>query len=90
NIDRHCRDEVAFHGLRDVFQPAKAPIDMQESFFLAETLKYLYLLFADSDVLPLDAYVFNTEAHPLSVRGRGRRAHLVWGQPAVPVAAAGA
>lgn len=39
-----------------------------ESFFLSETLKYLYLLFADDqDILPLDKYVFNTEAHPLPI-----------------------
>jgi mannosyl-oligosaccharide alpha-1,2-mannosidase len=38
-----------------------------ETFFLAETLKYLYLLFAPNDVLPLDKYVFNTEAHPLPI-----------------------
>ena len=45
-----------------------------ESFFLSETLKYLYLLLGDDDshwgpraVLPLDKYVFNTEAHPLPV-----------------------
>lgn len=38
-----------------------------ETFFLAETLKYLYLLFGPEEVLPLDQYVFNTEAHPLPV-----------------------
>lgn len=36
-----------------------------ETFFLAETLKYLYLLFGPNDIFPLDKYVFNTEAHPL-------------------------
>jgi mannosyl-oligosaccharide alpha-1,2-mannosidase len=41
--------------------------DSQESFFFAETLKYLYLIFSPRDVLPLDRYVFNTEAHPLGV-----------------------
>ena len=30
-----------------------------------ETLKYLYLLFSPEELMPLDAYVFNTEAHPL-------------------------
>ena len=42
-----------------------------ESFWLAETLKYLYLLFDDSkpSVLPLDEYVFNTEAHALPIIG---------------------
>jgi mannosyl-oligosaccharide alpha-1,2-mannosidase len=34
---------------------------------LAETLKYLFLLFSDEHALPLDKFVFNTEAHPLGV-----------------------
>ena len=34
------------------------------SFFLAETLKYLYLLF-EPDALDFKHIVFNTEAHPL-------------------------
>ncbi|KAF9529051.1 glycoside hydrolase family 47 protein [Crepidotus variabilis] len=41
--------------------------DIMPSFFLAETLKYLYLIFLDDDPLPLDKWVFNTEAHPLPV-----------------------
>lgn len=45
--------------------------DKMESFWLAETLKYLYLMFDDSQppVVPLDQYVFNTEAHPLPIIG---------------------
>lgn len=39
--------------------------DNMESFWLAETLKYMYLLFSPSDFMPLDKYVLNTEAHPL-------------------------
>ncbi|OAY69671.1 Mannosyl-oligosaccharide 1,2-alpha-mannosidase MNS3 [Ananas comosus] len=35
-----------------------------ETFFLGETLKYLYLLFGENNILPLDKFVFNTEAHP--------------------------
>lgn len=39
-----------------------------ESFFLGETLKYLYLLFSDDpNLISLDRYVFNTEAHPLPI-----------------------
>ncbi|KAF8934579.1 mannosyl-oligosaccharide alpha-1,2-mannosidase [Dissophora ornata] len=41
--------------------------DKMETFFLAETLKYLYLLFGPNDQFPLDKYVFNTEAHPLPI-----------------------
>eukprot|EP00798_Chlamydomonas_sp_ICE-L_P014757 gene14757-20806_t len=44
--------------------------DKMESFWLAETLKYFYLLFSDDpNEIPLDEYVFNTEAHPLPVWG---------------------
>jgi mannosyl-oligosaccharide alpha-1,2-mannosidase len=38
--------------------------DNMESFWLAETLKYFYLLFSPNDLLPLDKIVLNTEAHP--------------------------
>lgn len=38
--------------------------DSMESFWLAETLKYFYLLFATPDVVSLDEWVLNTEAHP--------------------------
>lgn len=38
-----------------------------QSFFLAETLKYLYLLFSPTSVISLDEWVFNTEAHPLRI-----------------------
>ena len=40
---------------------------VMHSFFLAETLKYLYLLFSDDSVIPLDKFVFNTEAHPILI-----------------------
>ncbi|KAL7921295.1 glycoside hydrolase [Trichoderma austrokoningii] len=43
-------------------QPARA--DSMESFWLGETLKYFYLIFSEPDVISLDDYVFNTEAHP--------------------------
>ena len=35
--------------------------------FLSETLKYLFLLFSDHEVIPLDVFVFNTEGHPLPI-----------------------
>jgi len=33
----------------------------------SETLKYLLLLFSEKELIPLDQYVFNTEAHPLPI-----------------------
>ncbi|KAI9342840.1 glycoside hydrolase [Obelidium mucronatum] len=73
-LEKHCKDEAGYHGLQNANSANPGAIDRQESFFLAETLKYLYLIFADDDTIPLEKYVFNTEAHPLSVRGHGRRA----------------
>ncbi|KAF2904912.1 hypothetical protein ILUMI_01268 [Ignelater luminosus] len=44
------------------------PKDLMESFFLSETLKYLYLLFSDNPkLLDIDKYVVNSEAHPLPI-----------------------
>lgn len=31
---------------------------------MAETLKYYYLIFSPPDLISLDEYVLNTEAHP--------------------------
>ena len=79
-IQRHAR--VPTGGYASVSSVLSTPPqlrDHMESFFLAETLKYLYLLFDDSDTIDLDAWVFNTEAHPLPVVGpRMRGALKAW------------
>lgn len=36
----------------------------QKSFWLSETLKYFYLIFSPPDLISLDEFVLNTEAHP--------------------------
>ncbi|XP_054896499.1 endoplasmic reticulum mannosyl-oligosaccharide 1,2-alpha-mannosidase [Poeciliopsis prolifica] len=57
---------TSINNVRDPANPG--PRDKMESFFLGETLKYLYLLFSDDEeLLRLDKYVFNTEAHPLPI-----------------------
>lgn len=43
-------------------------VDSMESFLFAETFKYLYLLFSPSDIISLDKFIFNTEAHPFQRR----------------------
>ncbi len=60
---RYCRTEAGYAALKNVGTKEKA--DRMESFFLAETLKYLYLLFAPREKLDLKSVVFNTEAHPI-------------------------
>jgi mannosidase alpha-like ER degradation enhancer 2 len=58
-----CRVPDGYTVLTDVVSKAKG--DRQHSFFLAETLKYLYLIFAPDETLDFDHVTFNTEAHPL-------------------------
>jgi mannosidase alpha-like ER degradation enhancer 2 len=58
-----CRTDAGYTVLKDVI--TKEQGDLMPSYFLAETLKYLYLLFAPDETLDLDRVVFNTEAHPL-------------------------
>jgi len=59
----YCRTDDGYTTLKSVVTKEKG--DLQHSFFLAETLKYLYLLFSPSPVLAGNDVVFNTEAHPL-------------------------
>ncbi|QNI31037.1 glycoside hydrolase family 47 protein [Alloacidobacterium dinghuense] len=63
SLMKYCRNDVGFAALSDVRTKQKA--DSMESFFFAETMKYLYLLFAPPSTLDFDSIVFNTEAHPL-------------------------
>lgn len=58
-----------YTSINNVCDPSyPSPRDKMESFFLGETLKYFYLLFSeDPDLISLDKYVFNTEAHPLPI-----------------------
>ena len=100
---RHCRvtefGTNSYSGILDVTGKAGnlKQNDYMPSYFMAETLKYLYLLFAfdangipespptqlrqrqsahalpqilATSALPLDKWVFNTEAHPFSIRQR--------------------
>jgi len=59
--------EHGYAGLRDVRKAPPKHDDTQQSFFLAETLKYLYLMYGSNDEMSLDEWVFNTEAHPLRI-----------------------
>ncbi len=60
---KYCRTDAGYAALADVV--TKEQRDEMESFVLAETFKYFYLLFASPGTLPFDKIVFNTEAHPL-------------------------
>lgn len=62
-LQKYCRAEHAYAAMKNVETKDKA--DAMESFFFAETLKYLYLLYAPRNTVDLRKSVFNTEAHPL-------------------------
>jgi mannosidase alpha-like ER degradation enhancer 2 len=61
---KHTRVEAGHTSLRSVVTMEKG--DRMHSFWFAETLKYLYLLFTP-DALRFEDVVFNTEAHPFRV-----------------------
>ncbi|RPD58911.1 seven-hairpin glycosidase [Lentinus tigrinus ALCF2SS1-7] len=66
-IEKHTKTPSGYASLRSVVRVPAVQQDEQPSYFLAETLKYLYLLFIDEDPVPLDQWVFNTEAHPFPI-----------------------
>jgi mannosidase alpha-like ER degradation enhancer 2 len=69
SLVRHCRTDSGYTVLKNVETKEKG--DLMPSYFLAETLKYLYLLF-EPEALDFDSVIFNTEAHPLNRRARSR------------------
>lgn len=82
SIQEATRTEYGYSAIHDVMRPdwTKNHKDQTESFWLAETLKYFYLLFSPPSHISLDDYVLyvsflssvmpeltvssNTEAHP--------------------------
>uniref|UniRef100_A0A4E9E3D8 alpha-1,2-Mannosidase n=1 Tax=Gibberella zeae TaxID=5518 RepID=A0A4E9E3D8_GIBZA len=79
SLNKMSKVEGGYTGLRSVMKSAddktREFVDKMESFWLAETLKYLYLMFAeDLDVQVRSdgkmRWVLNTEAHPLLIRGQ--------------------
>jgi mannosyl-oligosaccharide alpha-1,2-mannosidase len=66
-IEKETKTELGNADLKDITQRPTEKDDVMESFWLAETLKYFYLIFSDPDVVSLDDFVFNTEAHPFRI-----------------------
>jgi hypothetical protein len=65
SILKHTRTSLAHSAIDDVTKTSPKQMDSMESFWLAETLKYAWLLFEEEDKWSFDEWVFNTEAHPL-------------------------
>jgi mannosyl-oligosaccharide alpha-1,2-mannosidase len=59
-INNATRAEFAHSAIADVTVPKEQvteKTDSCESFWMAETLKYFYLMFSEPDVVSLDKYV---------------------------------
>ena len=71
SFEKYARvDSGGYTSMNDVTNVNNVrPKDKMESFFLAETLKYFYLLFEDDadENFNLNKWIFNTEAHPLPI-----------------------
>ncbi|KAI9800803.1 MAG: hypothetical protein M1825_003586 [Sarcosagium campestre] len=69
-IENITRAEYGYASVANVMVPPSAIqlYDDSESFWSAETLKYLFLTFADSSVGSLDEWVYSTEAHLFRIR----------------------
>lgn len=66
SIRRSTETDLAFSAIGDVtVSGATQKLDSMESFWLSETLKYFWLIFSSPDLISLDEFVLNTEAHPL-------------------------
>jgi hypothetical protein len=76
SIERHCKTTYGYGALPDVRRVGGIPDDRMESFFFAETIKYLYLAQDSDNEVNLDDWVFNTECHPLKVLPAGWRKKL--------------
>ncbi|WQF87282.1 Putative glycoside hydrolase family 47, six-hairpin glycosidase-like superfamily [Colletotrichum destructivum] len=63
-VQRATQTDDAHAVIVDVTYSQSRQEDTMESFFFAETLKYFYLIFSDPELISLDEWVFNTEAHP--------------------------
>jgi mannosyl-oligosaccharide alpha-1,2-mannosidase len=68
-IEKACRLQDGYALPIELRNTTRQWEDLMESFFLSETLKYLYLIFSDSKFVSPTEWVFNTEAHPFKIMG---------------------
>ncbi|XP_073974597.1 alpha-Mannosidase class I b [Rhodnius prolixus] len=68
-FEKYTKVEWGYTSIGNVNNPKETkPRDMMESFFLSETLKYLFLLFSDNrKLVDISKYVINSEGHPMPV-----------------------
>ncbi|CAF3671154.1 unnamed protein product [Rotaria sp. Silwood1] len=68
SFEKYTRQDEGYSSISDVRNKDDVrPRNKMESYFLAETLKYFYLLFNPTNLFPFNQWLFNTEAHPLPI-----------------------
>merc|ERR1712196_405606 len=68
SFKKNAKSNFGYSAVANVeAQDGGAKKDSQETFWLAETMKYFYLIFSPRSTLDLSKFVLNTEAHPLRV-----------------------
>lgn len=68
-IERYSKVANGYTSIANVMNPNDTkPLDLMESFFMSETLKYLFLLFSSNRrLLNMDKFVMNSEGHPMPI-----------------------
>ncbi|KAF9387129.1 hypothetical protein CPC16_007212 [Podila verticillata] len=62
-IEKNCKTQFAYSALANVMDASEGMTDHMPSHFVAETLKYLYLIFSPPEQVSLDEYLFTTQGH---------------------------
>uniref|UniRef100_A0A7S2XQ92 mannosyl-oligosaccharide 1,2-alpha-mannosidase n=1 Tax=Attheya septentrionalis TaxID=420275 RepID=A0A7S2XQ92_9STRA len=77
SLELYCKTDLDYTGFKDVYGPeGGGRVDDMPSYFIAEILKYLLLLFGPDDFLLLNDFVFTTGAHPMRrTKVKGLMAH---------------
>ena len=75
-FEKYSKREFGYTALEGLENPETTGLKEKdggkmETLWLAETLKYLYLLFSDRSTVDLGKVVFTTEAHPMEMFGGG-------------------
>lgn len=80
----HAKASGGISSIQDVTKDVNQKVqdNNMESFIFAETFKYHYLLQSDPELLSLDNYVLNTEAHPVVATDKEPGFEGLWTPPA--------
>ena len=69
-IDKHARIKSGGFATTYAKYVPSDHSNQQREWFLGATLKYLYLIFSQDQLLPSDQWIFNNAGHPLPIYGQ--------------------